>query len=69
MVEVQLGEGAMFGWVELDCTRRRRTDYRSTGTLLRFGSAVRFELGRWRWLMLLEVAGVLRSLSRSRGRE
>ena len=51
-----------------DCTRRPRTDSRSTGTLLRFGSAVRFELGHWRWLMLLEVAGVLLSLSR-RGRQ
>ena len=69
MVEVQLGEGAMFGGVGFGYTTRRpRTDSRSTGTLLRFGSAVRFELGHWRWFMLLEVAGVLRSLSR-RGRQ
>jgi hypothetical protein len=72
---VQLGEGAMFGGggvgggMGFGCTRRPRTDSRRTGTLLRFGSAFRYELGRWRWLVLLEVAGVLRSLSRSRHEE
>ncbi len=45
MVEVQLGESAMFGvGVGFGCTRHPRTDSRSTGTLLWFGSAVRCEL-------------------------
>jgi hypothetical protein len=41
VAEVLLGESAMFGGLGSGCTRLLRTDSRSTGTILRVGSAVR----------------------------